>query len=161
MSSYDKYFVGIWKYGSSAFQRTIDHVSMTSKLSKTVSNTFIRCPICWPHCWLKSVEISILLLHLSAWSSPGWVLMKNIFLVSESMEHQLSNALSTMFLRHLVTFLHFETYALANPQKAWFSGGSGPQLDFLESYGVWGFSNTCVSKCRNLTRFRRDMVHTS
>ena len=33
------------------------------------------------------------------------------------MDHQLSNALSTMFLRHLVMFLHFETYALANPQK--------------------------------------------
>ncbi len=43
--------------------------------------------------------------------------MTNIFLGSESMEHQLSNALSTMFLRHLVMFLHFETYALANPQK--------------------------------------------
>ena len=57
--------------------------------------------------------------------------MTNIFLGSESMEHQLSNALSTMFLRHLVLFLHFETYALPNPQKKYFSGGSGVQLDFL------------------------------
>ena len=57
--------------------------------------------------------------------------MTNIFLGSESMEHQLSNALSTMFLRHLVLFLHFETYALPNRQKKAFSGGSWPQLDFL------------------------------
>ena len=57
--------------------------------------------------------------------------MTNIFLGSESMEHQLSNALSTMFLRHLVTFLHFEIYAFSNPQKAVLPGGSGPQLDFL------------------------------
>ena len=28
-------------------------------------------------------------------------------------------------------FLHFEIYALANPQKAALSGKSGPQLDFL------------------------------
>ena len=57
--------------------------------------------------------------------------MTNIFLGSESMDHQLSNALSTMFLRHLVMFLHFETYALANPQKAGLCPKSGPQLDFL------------------------------
>ena len=57
--------------------------------------------------------------------------MTNNFLGSESMDHQLLNALSTMFLRHLVMFLHFETYALANPQKAVLSGNSGPQLDFL------------------------------
>ena len=53
------------------------------------------------------------------------------FLESKSMEHQLSNALSTMFLRHLVMFLHFETYALANPQKYPLPPISGPQLDFL------------------------------
>ena len=57
--------------------------------------------------------------------------MTKVFLGSESMEHQLSNALSTMFLRHLVMFLHFETYALANPQKPALSGGSGVELDFL------------------------------
>ena len=39
------------------------------------------------------------------------------FLGSESMDHQLSNALSTMFLRHLVIFLQFETYAVANSKK--------------------------------------------
>ena len=33
------------------------------------------------------------------------------------MDHQLSNALSTMFLRRLVKFLHFDTYVLQNPQK--------------------------------------------
>ena len=57
--------------------------------------------------------------------------MTNIFLGSESMDHQLSNALSTMFLRHLVMFLHFETYALANPQKYVLSRKSGVELDFL------------------------------
>ena len=82
------------------------------------------------------------------------------FLGSESMDHQLSNALSTMFLRHLVMFLHFETYALANPQKAWFSPKSGPQLDFLPHIymrqeakvgddfghhpGFWVFLNICL-----------------
>ena len=30
MSSYEKYFLGIRKYGSSAFERTINHVSTTS-----------------------------------------------------------------------------------------------------------------------------------
>ena len=50
---------------------------------------------------------------------------------SESMDHQLSNALSTMFLRHLVMFLHFETYAHANPQKAVVPPKSGVELDFL------------------------------
>ena len=57
--------------------------------------------------------------------------MTNIFLGSESMDHQLLNALSTMFLRHLVMFLHFETYALANPQKAGVLPKSGVELDFL------------------------------
>ena len=57
--------------------------------------------------------------------------MTNILLGSESMDHQLLNALSTMFLRHLVMFLHFETYAFSNPQKAWLSGRSGVELDFL------------------------------
>ena len=77
-----------------------------------------RLQFCWPHGRLKLVDIWVLLIHLRTCSSSGWVLMTNIFLGSESMEHQLSNALSTMFLRHLVMFLHFETYALANPQKS-------------------------------------------
>ena len=47
------------------------------------------------------------------------------------MDHQLSNALSTMSPRHLVMFLHFETYALTNPQKPGLSGKSGVELDFL------------------------------
>ena len=42
MSSYDKYFVGIWKYGSSAFQRTIDHVSMTSSYVSALWNICAR-----------------------------------------------------------------------------------------------------------------------
>ena len=57
--------------------------------------------------------------------------MTNIFLGFESMDHQLSNALSTMFLRHLVMFLHFETYAFANPQKPLVYRKSGCELDFL------------------------------
>ena len=47
------------------------------------------------------------------------------------MDYQLSNALSTMSLRHLFMFLHFETYAFANPQKAGFCRKSGVELDFL------------------------------
>ena len=57
--------------------------------------------------------------------------MTNIFSELKNMNHQLSNALSTMFLRHLVIFLHFETYALANPQKAGLCPKSGCELDFL------------------------------
>ena len=60
--------------------------------------------ICWTHCWLKLVEICVLVIHLMTCSYSGWVLMTNIFLVSKSMDHQLSNALSTMFLRRLVMF---------------------------------------------------------
>ena len=73
--------------------------------------------ICWPHGWLKSVEIWVLVIHLRTCSSSGWVLMTNIFLGFKNMDHQLSNALSTMFLRRLVMFLHFETYAFVNSQK--------------------------------------------
>ena len=51
-------------------------------------------------------------------SSSGWVFMTNIFWRFKNMDHQqLSNAISTMFLRCLVMFLHFETYAFPNPQK--------------------------------------------
>ena len=57
--------------------------------------------------------------------------MTNIFLGSKSMDQELSNAPPTMFLRHLVMFLHFEIYVLVNPQKAWFSHRFGHQLDFL------------------------------
>ena len=101
---------------------------------------------CWPHCWLKIVDIRVLLIHLRTWSSSGWVIMTNIFLRSKSMDQELSNAPSTMFLRHLVMFLHFETYALANPQKAWEPPKSGCELDFLphilrilKKFNVWIF----------------------
>ena len=47
------------------------------------------------------------------------------------MDPQLSNALSTMFLRHLVMFAHFETYALKNRQKAGSCHYWVYQLDFL------------------------------
>ena len=36
MSSYDKYFFGVKKYGSSAFKRTINHVSTTSSYVSTL-----------------------------------------------------------------------------------------------------------------------------
>ena len=42
MSSYDKYFFGIWKYGSSAFKRTINHVSTTSSYLSTLWNICAR-----------------------------------------------------------------------------------------------------------------------
>ena len=44
--------------------------------------------------------------------------MTNIFLESESMDHRLSNALSTVFLLSLVIFLNFDTHALKSVQKA-------------------------------------------
>ena len=44
--------------------------------------------------------------------------MTNIFSKFKNMNHQLSNALSTMFLRCLVMFLHFDTYAFESAQKS-------------------------------------------
>ncbi len=43
--------------------------------------------------------------------------MTNIFSELKNMNHQLSNALSTMFLRRLDIFLHSDTHVLQNPQK--------------------------------------------
>ena len=42
MSSYHKYFLGIRKYGSSAFKRTINHVSTTSSYLSTLWDTCAR-----------------------------------------------------------------------------------------------------------------------
>ena len=42
MSSYAKYFFGIKKYGSSAFKRTINHVSTTSSYVSTLWNIYTR-----------------------------------------------------------------------------------------------------------------------
>ena len=83
--------------------------------------------------------------------------MTNIFLGSESMDHQLSNALSTMFLRHLVMFLHFETYALANPQKAWFSPKSGPQLDFLPHIYIYEAGSQVEARIRRKSTLFEDL----
>ena len=47
------------------------------------------------------------------------------------MDHQFSKALSTMFLRRLVMFLHFETYVFENPQKPDPCRFPIYQLDFL------------------------------
>ena len=44
--------------------------------------------------------------------------MTNIFSKFKNMIHQFSNALPTMFLRCLVMFLHFDTYAFESAQKA-------------------------------------------
>ena len=74
--------------------------------------------LCWPHCGQKCVEIWVLGAHLITRSSSGWVLMTNIFSELKNMNHQFSNALSTMFLRCLVMFLHFDTYAFESAQKA-------------------------------------------
>ena len=83
-----------------------------------------------------------------------WILWKicgiNIFLGSESMDRHLSNALSTMFLWHLVMFLHFESYAFSNAQKAVLPGGSGVELDFLPH--IYTIMKSCSeqSSCRDL-----------
>eukprot|EP00493_Phyllostaurus_siculus_P024131 UN24468 len=47
------------------------------------------------------------------------------------MDHQLSNALSTIFLRRLDIFLHFETYAFEDPQNPALCDFPIYQLDFL------------------------------
>ena len=57
--------------------------------------------------------------------------MTNIVLNFKNMNHQLSNALSTMFLRRLDIFLRFETYMFQNPQKAVSTDFHIYQLDFL------------------------------
>ena len=44
--------------------------------------------------------------------------MINIFSELKKVNYQLSNALSTMFLRRLDIFLRFDTYVFENPQKA-------------------------------------------
>ena len=53
------------------------------------------------------------------------------FLGTQKVNYQLSNALSTMFLRRLDIFLHFETYVFQNPQKASSTDFHIYQLGFL------------------------------
>ena len=89
-------------------------------------------------------------MHLMTRSSSGWVLTINIFLGFKNMDHQLSNALSAMFLRRLVMFLHFDTYVLQNPRKEASCLNEVYQLSFfphisrvpLSRGGGWpGFTN--------------------
>ena len=62
------------------------------------------------------------------------------FLRRESMDHRLSNALSTVFLRRLDIFLHFETYMFENPHKPASCHNGVYQLSFLPHIciGSWG-----------------------
>ena len=73
--------------------------------------------ICWPQCGPKCAEICVLGAHLTTCSSWVWVLMTDIFSELKNMNHQLSNALSTMFLRRLDIFVHSDTHVLQNPQN--------------------------------------------
>ena len=57
--------------------------------------------------------------------------MTDIFLVFKNMDHQLSNALSTVFLRRLVILLNFETDVFENPQKTLARIFPLSQLSFL------------------------------
>ena len=66
--------------------------------------------------------------------------MTNIFSKFKNMNDQLSNAPSTMFLRCLVMFLHFDTYAFENAQKVMScmipvsqSGVFSQNVDFISS----------------------------
>ena len=63
--------------------------------------------------------------------------MINIFSELKKVKYQLSNALSTMFLRRLDIFLHFETYVFQNPQKRGSCGISYIPTWLLSSY-IWG-----------------------
>ena len=60
--------------------------------------------------------------------------MINIFSELKKVNYQLSNALSTMFLRRLDIFLHFETYVFQNPQNPVLSIFRVYQLDFFPHY---------------------------
>ena len=57
--------------------------------------------------------------------------MTNIFSELKNMNHQLSNAPSTVLLRRLDIFLHFETYVFQNPPKPVSGQDTIYQLDFL------------------------------
>ena len=78
--------------------------------SKMLTALVIHEGVFWPLSWVLGA-------YLITCSSSGWVLMTNIFSKFKNMNHQLSNALSTMFLRRLVIFIHFEAYGFENPQN--------------------------------------------
>ena len=66
--------------------------------------------------------------------------MTNIFSELKNMNHQFSNALSTMLLRRLAMFLHFDTYAFESAQKVmscmipiYQSGFLTQNVDFIRS----------------------------
>ena len=66
--------------------------------------------------------------------------MTNIFSELKNMNHQFSNALSTMLLRRLDMFLHFDTYAFESAQKVmscmiprYQSGFLTQNVDFIRS----------------------------
>ena len=67
--------------------------------------------ICWSHCGQKCVKIWVLGAHSITCSSSGWVPMTNSFSKFKNMNNQLSNAPPNMFLRYLVMFLPYATYA--------------------------------------------------
>ena len=71
--------------------------------------------------------------------------MINIFSELKKVNYQLSNALSTMFLRRLDIFLHFETYVFQNPQKASSTDFHIYQLDFLPHI----YMNVVILRYRN------------
>ena len=92
--------------------------------------------ICWPQCGPKCAEICVLGAHLTTCSSWVWVLMTNIFSELKNMNHQLSNALSTMFLRRLDIFVHSDTHVLQNPQNPSSTDFSIYQLGFLPHINI-------------------------
>ena len=57
--------------------------------------------------------------------------MTNVFSKFKNMNDQLSNAPSTMFLRCLVMFLHFDTYVFEIPVSQ--SGVFSQNVDFIRS----------------------------
>ena len=66
--------------------------------------------------------------------------MTNIFAKFKTMNDQLSNVLKDMFLRCLVMFVHFDTYAFEGAQKAmscmiptYQSGVFAQNVDFITS----------------------------
>ena len=127
------------------------HMNTLFILGNTWSTFMDR--ICEPKC----VEIWVLVAHLTTCSSSGWVIMTNIFSELKNMNHQFSNALSTILIRRLAMFLHFDTYAFESAQKVmscmipiYQSGFLAQNVDFYQKW--WGIIWGCSTRIWNTKR---------
>ena len=99
-------------------------------------------------------EKHILWVFSMAHSSSGWVLILSKFFWLKNMDRQFQNAVSDVFIRHLVSFLRLKVkYIWKSPKTSPNVHFLDTQLDFLPHiYSVFsnfyffsfGWSNTCV-----------------